>query len=162
MLRGAVRSGALEETVTNWKAWMRAAEKVVAYQGHKLGRAGFIAGVTKPPPPRVFELASRFTPRGYSVDEAATGSEATEVAVQPIGEGTTVTRKQHSGPWSLVVRHVLPVLKSFGLPEFPGTPTMFTLFCLVAIVMQQFALRRLAWRVEELTSAVSELQEKLA
>ncbi|CAM9189104.1 unnamed protein product [Discosporangium mesarthrocarpum] len=57
-LRGAIRSGAVEESATTWKAWLQATRATIAYQHLRLGLRAVSDGRGVRPPPAIFQLGN--------------------------------------------------------------------------------------------------------
>lgn len=160
MLRGAIRSGAAEETSATWKAWLLASKKVIAFQRHRIGRVAANDGVTAAPPAGVFELA-----RGFAAGEGAVGfpveveygveDEAGRNGTLRMGLEGMANWKAVAGVVHSLVRRGVEVVKSAGLP------TVLSLFCLLVLALQQRDVRRLTNQVEELVAAVGELRDRI-
>ena len=177
MLRGAIRSGAADETKSTWKAWLLASKKVLAYQRHRLGRTAADDGVATDPPDDVFEAARRFAAGEGATDaakheERGIGGDTTApAAVAAAAGGGGIAAAVASGlelelesegrnKWS-IVGGVVRLLAEWAVAavRFAGVPSVLSVFCLLLVVMQQRDVRRLAAQVEELLAAVDELRE---
>lgn len=163
MLKGAIRSGAADESGMTWKAWLLAAEKLVAYQRHRLGCTAANEGSAPAPPSGVFEIATRFAVEQMSADSThldghgdaddADSKPRDAVSVQdPEGE---VDSGQLA---SKLIRSVKRVVGG-GL-RFAEVSRILFLCCFLLIFAQQRAIRKLTSQVEDLMAAVSELQDE--
>lgn len=175
MLRGAIRSGAADETKSTWKAWLLASKKVLAYQRHRIGRTAADDGVATDPPDNVFEAAREFTAGGGG------GTDATKNVARDLGGGAataaTVAGAEVAGggdaasgllelesegrsKWR-VVGGVARLLAEWAVAavRLAGVPSVLSAFCLLLVVMQRRDVRRLTAQVEELLAAVDELRE---
>lgn len=165
VLRGAIRSGAADETSATWKAWLLASEKAVAYQRHRLGHPAANLGVALAPPPGLFDLANRFARETSTTDiaESSPSSVGDDVrGTNPTGERSPKTSlRGDKENWHLVGLLVRAlgqgVAKAFKLV---GVPAVLTLICLVLIAAQQRAIGKLAGQIEELAAVVSELRSE--
>lgn len=161
MLRGAIRSGAVEETSATWKAWLLASMKVVAYQRQRIGESAANEGVATPPPPGVFELAIKFE---AGEGEVGAPGEIPRGVIEnsPAQNGSPESDLRVTDAWKIVAgvsqwlgKIVVDVLKH------AGAPAVFGLVCLLLVMVQQRDVRRLTHQVEDLVATVSELRNKI-
>lgn len=161
MLRGAIRSGAAEETKATWDAWLLASKKVVAYQRHRLGRVSADDGVATPPPTDVFDLARVFTmAEGGAVS-------ATEQAAHDVNDKAAAQHRPRSvfqgtaGDGNLVVALVQTLGQcAVATVEFLGVPNVLLLLCFFMVALQRREIQRLTGQVEDLFAAVDDLRNE--
>lgn len=159
MLRGAIRSGAAEETRATWKAWLLASTRVVTYQRYRLGLAAANDGDASPPPAAVFELAMGFNAGEGTTDEAEEVARGVEEVVVAMGEPSREV--DGIGAANLVAGFVRLPLEWSAAIKLPGVPTVLALLCLLMVVVQRREVQRLTGQVEELTAAVGELRYQI-
>lgn len=186
MLRGAIRSGAAEETKSTWKAWLLASKKILAYQRHRIGRAAADDGVATNPPDDVFDAAKKFAAGGGAANAAkhatrglgggtttaAAAAAAGETGgVGPVGGGVADAGDAASelgleeelegkNRWKIVGGLVRLLAEwAVAVVRFAGVPSVLCVLCVLVVVMQQRDVRRLTAQVEELLAAVDGLRE---
>ncbi|CAM9899045.1 unnamed protein product [Choristocarpus tenellus] len=183
-LRGAIRSGAVEESKASWQAWLRASQTCVAYQRRRLGCTAADNGQGVRPPPGIFDLARAET-EGAKRDAASNVEHVAleEEGVGPIGvkvkvRGVSIPPRVRGGPKpeyneqqalgrSSDTAHDLGdvlmglaatlwgfVVDFFSLPN--GSLFLFfcVTVCLIVVAMQQQQIRRLEERVDGLVAAI--------
>lgn len=161
MLRGAIRSGAAEETKATWDAWLLASKKVVAYQRHRLGHVSADDGVATAPPTSVFELAGVFT--------AAEGGavRATEQVARNADDKENSPNRPRSS-FQGIAGHgnvAVTLVQALGqcavaAVEFLGVPNVLILFCLFMVAVQRREIQRLTGQVDDLIAAVDGLRNE--
>lgn len=162
MLRGAIRSGAAEETKATWDAWLLASKKVVAYQRHILGHVSADDGVATAPPSSVFELARVFTTaEGGAV-------RVTEQVVRNVDDKEEAQNRPISsfqgreGHGNLAVALVQALGQcAVAAVKFLGVPNVLILLCLLMVAVQQREIQRLAGQVDDLIAAVDGLRNDM-
>lgn len=170
MLRGAIRSGALEETNATWRAWLATSRKVIAYQRHHLGGTAANNGVASAPPEGVHDLAQGCTLVDISDAMGPGQGKVDEESLAARGMKSTKERKMDgSGFYSFVsgVTRAIRVLgvyavktvDSFGVAAVP-TLVVCVLFLLM-LGLQQRDLHKLKDQVEELVGMVRELRDRI-
>ena len=171
MLRGAIRSGAADETKSTWKAWLLASKKVLAYQRHRIGRTAADNGVATDPPDNVFEAAREFAAGGGGTGAikhvardgaaaAATVAGAEVAAGEDAASGLLELESEGRSKWR-VAGGVVRLFAEWALAavRLAGVPSVLSAFCLLLVAMQRRDVRRLTAQVEELLAAVDELRE---
>lgn len=163
MLRGAIRSGAADESGTTWKAWLLAAEKLVAYQRHRLGYLAANGGSAPAPPPDVFDIATRFVVEQMSAVSTRSGGHGdADVADSKLRDAVLVQdpeRKVDNGQLASKLIQSLKRVVAWVL-RFAEIPKILILCCFMLIFAQQRAIRKLTTQVEDLMAAMSELHDE--
>lgn len=170
MLRGAIRSGALEETNATWKAWLATSRKVIAYQRYHLGDIAANNGVASAPPEGVHDLAQGFVDisdavglrQGKGDEESFTTAREMKstkerkidgLAFSKFVAGVIIRAVRMSGGFAI------RTVDSFGEAAVPIL-VVCVLF-LFMLGMQQRDLRRLKDQLEELVGIVRELRDRI-
>ncbi|CAM9408655.1 unnamed protein product [Scytosiphon promiscuus] len=152
MLRGAIRSGAQEETRNTWKSWFVTAERAVKCQRHMIGHTAANDGLAAKPPSEIFAIALNFTG-----EEEATKGGTEDVSRDSKGE-SAVEAFQQSTDWAEIASRVVRWLAEIGIAAVKsvGVSTFLTLLGLLLVVMQQRDVRRLAAQVDQLAEAFAD------
>lgn len=185
MLRGAIRSGAADETKSTWKAWLLASKKALNYQRHRIGHTAADDGVATDPPANIFEAARRFAAGEKTTDTTkhvargvrgdTTAAAAAAAAVAATGAGVAIAAPGDDAGSELglesglegrrskwrIAGGVVRLLAEWAVAavRFAGVPSVLSVFCLLLVVMQQRDVRRLTAQVEELVAKVDQLRE---
>ena len=165
MLRGAIRSGALEETNATWRAWLATSRKVILYQRHRLGGTAANNGVATLSSRRKFnDLAEGFALENRSSDGVEPGQGRGDAAILAVIEMNSVKENEINGSgFSRFVSAAIRTIRTLGvfavnavdLSGVGAAPTLLLcMLFLVVIGLQQRDLRRLKDQVEELVGTV--------
>lgn len=162
IIKGAIRSGAADESDMTWKAWLVASKKVVAYQRHHLGRNAANRGSAPAPLAGVLDLATRFVvDDGSATSMHSVDFVGDEVVAKPRDVSSATGLEGERENWRLVAN----LIKSLGdlaaaVVGVAGVPTVVMLCCVLLVFAQQRAIGKLNSQVEDLMAAVSELCDR--
>lgn len=171
MLRGAIRSGALEETNATWRAWLATSRKVIAYQRHHLGDTAANNGVASAPPEGVHDLALGFAL--VDISDAVgpgqgKGDEESFTATRKMK--STKERKMDGLAFSKFVSGIVRAIRMMGVftvrtvDSFGVAAVSIMVVCVLFLLMlglQQRDLQRLKDQVEELVGIVRDLRDRI-
>lgn len=163
MLRGAIRSGAADESRATWRAWLLASQKIVAYQRYRVGLAAANDGVATAPPPNVLERSRGLVPEeariAVATPERARDTQRAVALPRLEGESPIVVDVGREDKWKLLTDVVYSLGEySVAALQLAGVPSVLACLCMVFVILQQRDVRRLSSQVEELAAAVREMR----